>query len=305
MNFNFGEVLSRAGQITWRHKQLWLAGIVVSLIGLLPALASLAMNPAFSSFADPNDVSRELPRVLLANGLMILLGVLSIPVYAIGMSIPSLGTVRMERGEGPPGFGDLLKGVLPYFWRVLGIFLLVWVSVFLVMGIVMGCILSISLLTMGIGVLCVFPFLLLFLPVAILLYALTEQGISAVIVDDLSMTAALKRAWELVRKHFGVMLLMSVIIYLGVTVISLIISLPMMIPMFQFMFNMGSMGAEPNMQAVEDLSRNMTLWMLAFSPLFALFQGLLLTFMQAAWTLTYMRLTAPQANAPIMLETTA
>ncbi len=33
MNFNFGEVLTRAGQITWKHKNLWLAGIIVSLIG--------------------------------------------------------------------------------------------------------------------------------------------------------------------------------------------------------------------------------------------------------------------------------
>jgi hypothetical protein len=76
----------------------------------------------------------------------------------------------------------------------------------------------------------------------------------------------------------------------------------MMVPMFGFIFNMGS---EPDMQALESLSRNMTLWMLAFSPLFALFQGLLLTFMQAAWTLTYLRLSAPPANTPVLLEASA
>jgi hypothetical protein len=86
------------------------------------------------------------------------------------------------------------------------------------------------------------------------------------------------------------MALMSIIIYLGSMIIGLILSVPVMIPMFGFMFNLGS---EPDVQGFERLSRNMVLWMLAFSPLYALFQGVLLTFMQSAWTLTYMRLTRP------------
>jgi hypothetical protein len=42
--------------------------------------------------------------------------------------------------------------------------------------------------------------------------------------------------------------------------------------------------------------------MLAFSPLYAVFQGILVTFMQAAWTLTYMRLTKPRDIAPVTIE---
>ncbi len=30
MNFNFGEVLSRAWQIIWKHKVLWIFGILAS-----------------------------------------------------------------------------------------------------------------------------------------------------------------------------------------------------------------------------------------------------------------------------------
>ncbi|HSL44882.1 MAG TPA: hypothetical protein VK897_15715 [Anaerolineales bacterium] len=299
MNFNVGEVLSRAGQITWRYKNLWLAGIAVSLVGLIPALISLGANPAFSSFSDPAEVNRELPRIMLANGFMFLFSILSIPIYVIGITVPSLGTLQIEKGNETFRFGELLKGSLPYFWRILGIFLIVWVGVFLVLGVVMACILGVSVLTLGIGALCAFPIFILFIPIAILVYAIMEQGVSAVIVDNLGMTAALQRAWELVKKNFGVMALMSVIIYLGATLISMVISLPMLVPMYSFMFNMGS---EPDMQTLESLSRNMTLWMLAIAPLLALFQGLMLTFMQAAWTLTYMRLTAPQANIPVMLE---
>ena len=288
MNFNFGEVLTRAGQITWRHKNLWLAGIVISLIGLLPASVSLIFSPAFSSFSDPAAVNKALPSILVSNGLVLLLTVLSIPVYVLGMSVPSLGTAQLEQGREKVNFRELIKGALPYFWRILGIFLLVWVGAFVVLMAFMALIMILSLFTFGIGMLCVFPLFILFIPAAILVYALMEQGISAVLVDDLGFSGALQRAWGLVRNHLGVMALLSVIIYLGATVISMIISIPMLIPMFGFIFQMGS---EPDLESVETLSRNMTLWMLAFSPLYALLQGILLTYMQSVWTLTYMRLT--------------
>ncbi len=305
MKFDFGEVLTRAGQITWKYKSLWLAGIVISLIGFLSAPISLVLNPAFSSFADPSEVNRQLPSILLANAVVILLTILSIPLSAIGMSVPSLGTLQLEQGSEKANFGELIRGVLPYFWRILGIVLLVWVGVFAVMMIFMAGVILLSIFTLGIGALCAFPVFILFIPLAILVYAVMEQAVSAVLVDNLGISSALQRAWELVRKNLGVMALMSVIIYLGSMVISMIISIPMMIPMFGFIFNMGS---RPDVQSFEKLSRSMILWMLAFSPFYAVFQGILLTFMQSVWTLTYLRLTRstkPAQPLPAIVEATS
>lgn len=303
MNFNFGEVLSRAWQITWRYKILWLAGIIIGLIGILSAPISLIFNPAFSSFSDPSEVNSQLTSFLLVNGLVILLSILSIPIYVIGISVPSLATLQLERGSEQLNFRELVKGVLPYFWRILGIVVLVWAGMFLVVMVSMACIGLLSVATLGFGILCIFPMFLLFIPLAILVYAIMEQGMAAVFVDDLGVSAALQRAWELVKQNFGVMALMSIIIYLGVTVISMIISVPMMIPMFGFISNMGT---EPDLQQLERLTRSMIWWMLAFSPLYTVFQGLLLAFMQSVWMLTYMRLTKPHpGNAPVTLEANA
>jgi hypothetical protein len=299
MNFDFGEVLARAGQITWRHKNLWLAGIVISLIGFLSAPISLLFNP---SFTDPSEISRQLPSILLVNGLVILLSILSIPFYVIGVTIPSLGTVQVEKGSEKLNFGELLKGAFPYFWRILGLYLLVALGMFAVVMIFVV-ITLLSLITFGFGAICTFPLILLFIPLTILVYAIMEQGIAAIVVDNLGFSSALQRAWELVKKNIGVIVLLSFIIYLGSAIIGMIISVPMMIPMFGFIFN--NMTSEPDMQAFQSLTRNMVWWMLAFSPIYAVFQGILLTFMQAAWTLTYMRLTKPQVNAPVTLEANA
>lgn len=300
MNFDFGEVLARAGQITWRHKNLWLAGIVISLIGFLSAPISLLFNP---SFTDPSEISRQLPSILLVNGLVILLSILSIPFYVIGVTIPSLGTVQVEKGSGKLNFGELLKGAFPYFWRILGIYLLIALGTTMVVMVFAAIIAFLSVITFGFGAVCAFPLMLLFIPLWILVYALMEQGIAAIVVDNLNFSSALQRAWELVKKNLGVMALISIIIYLGSMIVGMIISVPMMIPMFGFIFN--NMTSEPDMQAFQSLTRNMVWWMLAFSPIYAVFQGILLTFMQAAWTLTYMRLTKPQVNAPVTLEANA
>lgn len=299
MNFNFGEVLTRAWQITWKHKTLWLAGIAISLAGLLYAPISLIFNPSFFSLSDPSEVNRQLPLILLANGLIILLSILSIPVYVIALSVPSLGTLQLEKGSEKIRFVELIKGVLPYFWRILGVFLLVVVGIFLVMMTIMACIGILSVFTFGIASICALPIFILFIPLGILVYAVMEQGISAILVDDLGVSSALQRSWELVKKNLGVMALISIIIYVGSTIIGLIISVPMMIPMFGFMFNMMGSGSEPDFQEIERFFRSMSLWMLAFSPLYAVFQGLLLTFTQSAWVLTYLRLTRGTKLQPL------
>ena len=59
------------------------------------------------------------------------------------------------------------------------------------------------------------------------------------------------------------------------------------------------------MVVFQNLFRNMMLWMLVFSPFYAVLQGFLLAFMQAAWTLTYMRLTKPMDNRPVVIEANA
>ncbi len=288
MKFDFVEVLARARQITWGYKNLWLAGIVMSLVSLLLAPISLALNPAFSSFTHLSEVNRQLPPIMRANVSAILLTILAIPLFVIGTSIPSLGTFQLEQGSENVNFGQLIRGVLPYFWRILGIVLLVWVGMFLAMLILIAGVILLSFLTLGIGLLCAFPLFILLILGAILGYALMEQGVSAVLVDHLGVSSALQRAWELVKKNLGAMTLMSLINYLVAIVLVMIISIPMMISMSGFIPNP---GPEPDVQSLERLSRNMILWMLAFLPFYAVLQGVLLTLIQSVWTLTYLRLT--------------
>src|SRR6266498_2387656 len=239
MKFYFGEVLTRARQITWRYKSLWFIGIVISLVSFLFASINLARNPAFSSFAIASEVNRQLPPITLSNVSVILLAILSAPLFVIGISIPSLGTFQVEQGSENLHFGQLIRGVLPYFWRILSIVLLVWVGMFLSMLILIAGVILLGFLTLGIGLVCALPLFILLILGVILVYALMEQGVSAVLVDNLGVFSALQRAWELVKKSPGVMTLMSLISYLVAIAAIMIISIVMMIPIG---------GSGPNIQ---------------------------------------------------------
>lgn len=307
MNFNFGEVLARAWQITWKHKSLWLAGALVALVGFVAAAIGMAVNPQYASMNDPAEVSRQLPLILLSSAASIFISILSIPLTVLAMTIPSLGTVQLERGGERARFGELLKGSLPYFWRILGIFMVVMIGTFIVTIVLVGCITLLSVLTFGVGALCFIPVMILLIPVWIVVYALMEQGMSAIVVDNLGFSAALQRAWDLVKTNALVMVLISLIIYLGSAIVSMIISIPIMIPIFGFMMEIIRAGGQtqPDPQMIQDFNRNLMGWMLAFSPLYAIFQGIVYAFMQSVWTLTYMRLTRPQGNPPVIIEANA
>jgi len=306
MNFNFGEVLSSAWHIAWKHKVLWWAGIVVSVFGLLSMPISLFTNPTFSSSfpGSSYDLGRNLAPILIGNALIILMSILSIPVTAMAILIPSVATVQVERGSEKIHFLDSIKASFPYFWRTLGLFLLVYVVGFLVTFLLMGCLILFSVITLGFGALCFIPFFIALIPLLILVYALMEQSIAAIVVDNLGVWSALQRGWELVRKNILAMAVLSILVYLAYMVIGMLISIPMMIPFFGMFLNLNAQQP-PDISSFNQIFRNMMWWMLAFSPLYAVLQGFLLAFMQSAWTLTYMRLSRPVENPPAVIEANA
>ena len=79
-----------------------------------------------------------------------------------------------------------------------------------------------------------------------------------------------------------------------------------MIPMYMNMFKM--MESMDNLGAFQtDLMKTMSFWMLIYAPIYAVFQGVALTFMQSAWSLTYLRLTRKSelSEAPVFAEPNA
>jgi len=306
MSFDFGEVLARAWGITWKHKVLWLGGIILTLFsfvaGLLP---NLALNPFFSpgGMEGLERIEQQPWLFVWFIGFVFLLMIISIPVSVVGLTIPVAGAIRHER-QADMGFGSLLRESLRYFWRVLGLFLLVGAIIFVVAMAFMLLVMLVNLATFGIGMLCVMPLYCVLIPAMLLVYAYITQGQVAILADDLGVIDALKRSWELIRENFLGILLLSIAIYFGLWLINMIISIPFMIPMYAGMFRM--MESVSSQGAVQmNWMRTTIIWMLIYAPVASLVQGISLTFIQTTWTVTYLRLTRKSGlpEAPALVET--
>jgi len=302
VTFDIGEVLSRAGQITWRNKVLWLFSalpIVASFL-ILPAM----LFPMFFLEADSNGTP-----VVFKNPIFIviflvgtiLISILSFVLYTAGASSLTVGIIRAETGEGALPFRELLTEGMKYFVRILGIGLLVSVSFSAIFTAISFGLVLFGIVTIGIGFVCAQPLILLIYPLMMLLYALIEQSNAAVVADDLGVMDAISKAWNLLKANFWRILLLSIIVYFAVSILSSIVTLPLMMPMFFFPFLI-----EPSQvgQSMKILGLVMAVFGFIFLPVMALVQGVAITFMKSAYILAYLRLTR-SSNQPTPVEATA
>jgi hypothetical protein len=300
MNFDFGEVISRSFQIAWKHKILWAFSALPMLLSFL--IFPVMFVPIFfmenRSFGDPSFV--ENPLIILAIVLFsIVISIISYALYGVASSSVILGVVRADEGAERFTFNELLNDSRPYWWRVLGVMLLIGLGISLVFFVIFGCFSLLGAATMGIGFICLQPLILLMYPLMLILYGVIEESQVAVVVENLGVMDAIKRGWELVRANFWRIVLISLIVYFGLGIVSSIIMVPFMAPMFAFPFFMGNGQFEPT-------PRTMALFMGGFGciffPIMAFVQSIVLTFMKSTYTITYLRLTKQQGNTSAVLE---
>lgn len=300
MNFDFGEILARAFQITWKHKILWVFSALPTLVSFL--IFPIMFIPIFfleeGSYNTPFFVESPVYGILFFL-FFIFIMLFSYVLYGVSSSAVILGTVRGDGDVERFTFRELFNDSKPYWWRVLGVLLLLGLSISLVFLVIFGCMSIFGAVTIGLGYICMVPLMLLMYPAMMVLYALIEESQVAVVVDELGVTDAIKRAWELVRENFWRIVLISLVVYFGVSILSSVIMVPFMLPFFFIPFFMDS--------GMTDFTpRTMMLFMggfsLLFIPVMALVQGIGLTFMKSTYTLVYLRLTKSQDNAPVVLE---
>jgi hypothetical protein len=311
MNFNFGEVINRAWQITWKYKVLWIFGILASCSRGSGGGSSGGggggggEGNGYSPF-HTNEMERIFNQIgdwLASNWwvvALIILGVIllvliSIFLGTIGRIGLIRGTLQAEEGAEKLSFGELFSGAMPYFWRVFGLSFLIGLITFLLFI----PFLFFGVLTAGIGFICMLPLLCLLIPVSIAIYLIIELANVAIVKENIGLWDGWKRGWELLRTNLGPVILMGLILFVISFVIGLVIALPIL---------MIVVPAAIGMASGQTLDTNM--WIIAgvcfaaFLPVALLVQGVFNTFMGAAWTLTYNRLTN-KPEQPAILPTEA
>jgi hypothetical protein len=312
--FNIGEVLTRAWNIIWKHKILWVFGILAVFArggggsggsggsnsgydmgsGDAPSFPTDQLENSFNQFGQFLEQNWW---IFIVIGIVIIL--LSFIFYALGiMGRIGLiqGVFKAEKGAEDLTFAELWSESMPYFWRIFGLNFLIGLAVFvLIVPLVL-----IGVLTAGVGFLCILPLICIFIPISWVIMVIVEQAQPAIIAENLGMWDGFKRGWEIVKNNGVNFFLLALILFIGGAIVGFIIALPILF------------AVVPLILGANSLDQTLTPVYIALAccavyiPVLYLFNGILAAYIQSVWTLTYLRLTKPSEDeTPVFAEENA
>jgi hypothetical protein len=277
---DIGDVLSRALKTIWKHKILWIFGF---LAGCSSAANYAGSNSGYRFSSGDiegfyNNFRWEWTIIGLALlCLTLIFYFLLIFLGAIGRIGLTRGTQLVDGGREKLNFGELFNESMPYFWRVFGLTLLVFLGMFFI-GI------PLSIITCGIGAIIL----------AIVVPVLLELSVIAIVVDDVGILDGLKRGWDVFSGNLGTMILLWLILVVGVgLVLIFIVGIPIALWLTPVTIVTGT-GALQGSEIGTILS---ILCLVTFIPVLLVVIGIVRSFVTSAWTLTYLELTG-QSSKP-------
>lgn len=170
MNFDIGSILTSAGRITWKHKSILGLLIIPMLVALLPFMLFSIFFLIVITVTD-GDMSDAMFIVVAIVLLLTVIfsTVVNYVVRSASISAATLGVIRAERGEGSTKFMELLRDGLPYFWRILGVMLVVNLTLGMVFVIFNLLAFLLILVTIGMASICLQPIMILLIPLMFLM----------------------------------------------------------------------------------------------------------------------------------------
>ena len=204
---------------------------------------------------------------------------------------------------------------MPYFWRVFWLsFLIGTPFVIAIIAIAIGFVVTMIPLASNnpnmAGFLILLPVLCILLCVILILGIvvsfISTQAERAIVLEDKSILDGFKRGWEVLTKNLGPILIIWLISAAIGVVAAIVIALPLLVVMvplvIAFVANMNN------------LNFSFTPWIVAFvciicayAPISWLANGIVMTYLQSVWTLTYLRITQPnqEEQTPVPSPTNA
>lgn len=324
MNFNFGEVLTRAWQIIWKHKVLWIFGILAgcgrggggggSNSGYSTSSNNLPpqMQQFFQNFAE-----NMTAYIAIFFALICIIWIVVVFLSTIGKIGLIRGTFQADGGAESLIFGQMFSESMPYFWRMFGLSVVLALPVLILFGaFVAGMVVFVISVSGGnnaswLGFAAMIPFFIgcmcLLVPVMFVIGMIFRQAERAVVLEDMPLLPALSRGWDVFRANLGPIIVMAIILGIIGFIAGLIIAIPIFLVVFPTVFAFALGQGQSYTPLIF-----MGICLCVYIPVALVLQGILISYTESAWTLTYMRLTGgkpsdddavqPVDNSPIEPE---
>ena len=321
MNFNFSEILTRAWQIVWKHRVLWVFGILASC-----SRGGSNFNSNSSGQGSGGTPSNVPPQLLpwvqtiqenittfIVIGVTVFCLILIVTIFlgTIGRIGLIRGTFQADGGAESLVLGQLFSESTPYFWRVFGLSLISSIPFVVVVAAILAAATAYLILipvsagsdtqpAFGLALIpLVFGCLCLLIPLVILINLIVRQAENAIVLEEMSIMPAVSRGWDVFRNNLGPIIIMGIILTVISFAVGFVIAIPILIVVVPAAIAFAAGQAE-----------NWTPLALAgiciclYIPISLLINGIAIAYTESAWTLTYMRLTRPPVNEPAQLPDT-
>jgi hypothetical protein len=294
-------IFKRAWEITWKHKGLWVLGILANCSGGGSRGASnISRIPEYQfeggEFPQIERWIHSVPdETWIGIGIAIVCGLLLLAlVFWVLAAIGNGGLIsafQMAETGGKVTLAGAFQQGISYFWKLLVIQFILGVASFIVLlPIIVGGIL-LSVLTLGLGLLCFIPLLCTLVPLGIALTIYTLLTQIALIVEQLDIVSAFQRSWEVLRSNIGEVIVMGLILGVGGFLVGFILALPFVLMALPFVTGL-IVGTETSSLAGLSVT---VVGILLYIPILLVASGILRTFITGSWTLTYRSLINAEA----------
>lgn len=315
---NYGDILKKAWQIIWKNKILWLFGVLAGCTASGSGGGGGSGGSGSSNFTMQLDSFEFLSPstqqavdgfyqfitsipiwvwVVLVLGLIVIGFVLSVLFFLAG----TLGQVGVITGTGmadeaevdaaPLSLSAIFTGLKPHYWKVL-----LLQFGFRVAGFFLTLFLIVPIILLAICTCCFGLFFLI--PIGWFIDILLNFTTIAIIEEGLGIFEAIGRAWRVVTRNLGRVLVMFLILGIGGLIIGLMISFPLLIIPVPLVANLVLSGAR---SITVGLIISLLLF-LVFLPVLIFLGGVLRAYILSAWTLTFRRLRDREAFEPVVLN---
>lgn len=301
-SIDYGSTLSRAWQITWRHKVLWIFGILAGCSqGGSSGNGSSGNNSNFN--VGPNgdvqlppeiqrffnsDPQQYLPLIIGVVCVLLLVGLIFFILGLIGEGGLIQGVATADT-TGSVTFGETwavgVSKIVPLFLLRLVIAVPIIVVVLLIAGL--------AVITAGFALICIVPLTCLLIPAAIVVSIWQHFAKYYIVLQGSGVIDSLRQSWAFLRQNWAQVLVLGLITIVIAFVIGLILALPMILAVLPAMFILIGNAAQ-NVQPDITAFLPSLICGLVYLPVLLVLQGILQTWTTSAWTLAFRQLTGAQ-----------
>lgn len=214
---DYGKVLSRAWQITWRWKVLWIFGF---LVGLGQAGSQGGSGSNWVEDTGPGKwmwkrIPPEVVGILIALACMGLIIIVALWVLSVIGRGALIGGVQQVEEEGSTDLGRAWRAGVRRFWTLFGISILTGLPIFILILVVIVAFVGPIAADVGLSAgrreptgifalsLCGVPLCCGTIIVAIVLAQIQTYADRAAVLESKGWIDALRRGWEVLRENIG------------------------------------------------------------------------------------------------------